>query len=171
VGFTFIAVGIFLITVFHQIFTNDVTAGLPNIDSSLMVLMGISTGGYLGKKLVTFGTPTLYPPSPPSGPKGTPVTLGGANLGSGSGNQLLLDSLAIGTTGWTNASIQFTVPPVHPSGSAWTSAEQTVQLAVSTAGQMSNSVPFTVTSPPAAEQVAGQAADQAAGQAAGQPAG
>jgi hypothetical protein len=29
--------------------------------------MGISQGGYLGKKLVTFGTPTLFAPSPLSG--------------------------------------------------------------------------------------------------------
>ena len=57
IGFTIIAIGIFLATVIHQIVTNDIAAGLPDIDASLMVLMGISNGGYLGKKLVTFGTP------------------------------------------------------------------------------------------------------------------
>src|SRR6266566_563205 len=40
VGFTVIAIGIFVITVIHQIITNQVTAGLPNIDATLMVLMG-----------------------------------------------------------------------------------------------------------------------------------
>jgi hypothetical protein len=145
VGFTFIAVGIFLITVFHQIFTNDATAGLPNIDSSLMVLMGLSTGGYLGKKLVTFGTPTLYPPSPPQARPGDTVTLGGASLGSASGSQLLLDGLPIGATSWSNTSIQFTVPGAYPSGAEWTTPQQKVQLTMSTMGQTSNAVPFTVT--------------------------
>ena len=56
IGFTFIAVGIFLATLIHQIHTNSLHAGLPNIDSSLLVLMGLSQGGYLGKKLVSVGT-------------------------------------------------------------------------------------------------------------------
>jgi len=64
VAFTFIAVGIFLATVVHEIHTNQVQMGLPNIDSSLLVLMGISQGGYLGKKLVTINPPP--PPSPPA---------------------------------------------------------------------------------------------------------
>ena len=58
-GFTFVAVGIFLATVIHQIVANPVVTSLPDIDSSLLVLMGISQGGYLGKKLVTFGAPVL----------------------------------------------------------------------------------------------------------------
>jgi hypothetical protein len=146
VGFTLIGVGVFLITVIHQILVNDVTAGLPNIDSSLMVLMGISQGGYLGKKLVTFGTPTLYPPSPASGPIGTVVTLGGANLGSSpSGSQLLLNGSPVGTTSWSNSSIQFTVPGVNPAGGAAWTANQVVQLTVSAMGQTSNAVNFTVT--------------------------
>ena len=82
IGFTIIAIGIFLATVIHQIAIGDVTDGLPNIDASLMVLMGISSGGYLGKKLVTFGTPMLYPPSPETGPPGTTVTLRGSSMGS-----------------------------------------------------------------------------------------
>jgi IPT/TIG domain len=150
VGFTFVAVGIFLITVLHQIVTNNYTAGLPNIDSSLMVLMGISSGGYLGKKLVTFSAPTLYPPSPPSAAVGNTVALGGVNLGSTPSSQLLLNGSPIDATSWSNTSIKFTVPGRDPAGNAWTAQTQKVQLAVSTMGQVSNSVPFTVTVLPAA---------------------
>jgi hypothetical protein len=57
IGFTTIAVGIFLATVIHHLNTNPVNTSLPNIDSSLLVLMGISHGGYLGKKLVSAGSP------------------------------------------------------------------------------------------------------------------
>lgn len=53
VSFTFVAIAIFLATLFHQIATNPPLTALPDIDSSLMVLMGISQGGYLAKKLVS----------------------------------------------------------------------------------------------------------------------
>ena len=149
VGFTLIAVGIFLITVIHQIVSNDVTAGLPNIDSSLMVLMGISQGGYLGKKLVTFGTPALYPPSPLAGPPGTTITLAGANLGSKSGSQLLLNGSPIEVTDWSATVIHFAVPGYDPAtGQRWAGLPKAVPLVVSAMGQMSNSVNFTVTPPP-----------------------
>jgi hypothetical protein len=149
VGFTLIAVGIFLITVIHQIVSNDVTAGLPNIDSSLMVLMGISQGGYLGKKLVTFGTAALYPPSPLAGPPGTTVTLAGANLGSKSGSQLLLNGSLIEVTDWSATVIHFAVPGYDPAtGERWAGLPKVVPLVVSATGQMSNSVNFTVTPPP-----------------------
>jgi hypothetical protein len=52
VAFTFIAVGIFVVTLIHQIAHDPVQTTLPDIDSSLLVLMGLSQGGYLGKKLV-----------------------------------------------------------------------------------------------------------------------
>ena len=145
VGFTFIAVGIYLITVLHQIVTNGITVGLPNIGSSLIVLMVVSQGGYIGKKLATFDKPTLYRASPPSGPPGTAVTLSGANLESPFDSQLLLHGSPINSTSWSNTSIRFTVPAADPGGNAWTVPKQVVQLAVSTMGQQSNSVPFTVT--------------------------
>ena len=60
-AFTLIAIGIYLATLIHQVVSNPVITTLPNIDSSLLVLMGISQGGYIGKKLVTFNNPVLYP--------------------------------------------------------------------------------------------------------------
>jgi len=54
IAFTFVAVGIFLATVIHQIAHNPPTGTLPDIDTSLLVLMGISQGGYLAKKLVSY---------------------------------------------------------------------------------------------------------------------
>ena len=148
IGFTIIAIGIFLATVIHQIATGDITDGLPNIDSSLMVLMGISSGGYLGKKLVTFGTPALYPPSPAAGPSGTPVTVRGANLGSPPGSQLLLNGrLFTGT--WSATSVQFTVPENDPAtGAPWDPLPKKVPVIVSADGTPSNSVYLTVIRPP-----------------------
>jgi hypothetical protein len=149
IGFTFIAIGIFLITVIHQIVTNQATAGLPNIDATLMVLMGISTGGYLGKKLVTANSPTLYAPDPPRAATRAPVTLPGANLGSSAG-QLTLNGSPIETTSWSASSVGFNVPETDPASNAGWTGTTTVQLAVSVMGQESNSVPFTITGPSAA---------------------
>ena len=143
-AFTIIAIGIFLATVIHQIVTDDISAGVPDIDSSLLVLMGISQGGYLGKKLVTFGTPTLYTPDPARAAPGTPVTLPGANLGTA--GQLTMNGTPIPTTSWSAASIGFSVPTVNPAGdAAWTAPVPVVQLVASVMGQSSNPVNFTVT--------------------------
>jgi hypothetical protein len=143
-AFTIIAIGIFLATVIHQIVTDDISAGVPDIDSSLLVLMGISQGGYLGKKLVTFGTPTLYTPDPARAAPGTPVTLPGANLGTA--GQLTMNGTPIPTTSWSAASIGFSVPTVNPVGdAAWTAPVPVVQLVASVMGQSSNPVNFTVT--------------------------
>ena len=163
IGFTIIAIGIFLATVVHQIDIGDITAGLPNIDSSLMVLMGISQGGYLGKKLVTFGTPMLYPPSPETGPPRTAVTLRGSNLGSSQASQLLLNGIPVDAT-WSAASVQFTVPPDDPStGTDWTGLPKAVSLTLSAGGQLSNPVKFTVTAPVASTTTAGNGAGAPAG--------
>ncbi len=153
-GFTIIAIGIFVATVIHQIFgakTNaNLTTSLPNIDPSLMVLMGISQGGYLGKKLVTFGTPALYPASPVSGSPGTVVTLRGSNLGSPTQtqSQLLMNGELQNATSWSAGSVKFTVPVDDPDTRApWAGLPKTVKLAVSAGGQASNPVNFTIAAP------------------------
>lgn len=146
-GFTIVAIGVFLATIGHQVATDGISVGLPNIDSSLLVLMGISQGGYLGKKLVTFGTPTLYTPDPAKVAAGNPVKLPGANLGSSPG-QLTLNGAPIPPTTWSATAISFTVPVVNPArgNAAWNSPQETVQLVASVMGQASNPVDLTVTS-------------------------
>jgi hypothetical protein len=153
IGFTIIAIGIFVATVVHQIVSAktaaNLTVSLPDIDPSLMVLMGISQGGYLGKKLVTFGTPSLYPLSPNTGIPGTSVTLRGANLGSPSDtqSQLLLNGRPLDAT-WSATSVQFTVPVDDPAtGVPWTGLPKPVQIVVSSGGQPGNTVEFTIAMP------------------------
>lgn len=147
IAFTIIGIGIFLATVFHQIAIGDIKDGLPNVDSSLLVLMGISQGGYLGKKLVTFGTPALFAPNPLSAPSGTAVTVSGSGLGAQQGNsQLLLNGAPIAITAWSDTSIQFTVPADNPAtGAAWANLPMAVSLVVSMTGQLSNAATLKVT--------------------------
>jgi IPT/TIG domain len=146
-AFTLLGIGVFLTAVFHQIAVGDLKDGLPNIDSSLLVLMGISQGGYLGKKLVTFGTPTLLAPSPLTGPPGTPVTVSGSGLGASKGTtQLLFNGSPVETTNWSDTAIEFTVPDADPkTGAPWPDKPEVVDLVVSMMGQPGNSATFTVT--------------------------
>jgi hypothetical protein len=52
IAWTFIAIVTYLIAVGSKIHQRDYSS-LPDIDSALMVLMGLGHGAYLGKKLVT----------------------------------------------------------------------------------------------------------------------
>jgi len=55
IAWTFIAIATYLIAVASKIHQRDYSS-LPDIDSALMVLMGLGHGAYLGKKLVTQDT-------------------------------------------------------------------------------------------------------------------
>jgi hypothetical protein len=115
VAFTFVAVGIFLYDVYHQAKGSHPTAQLPDIDSSLLVLMGISQGGYLGKKLVTTTTPLLNTLKPKPAWVGALMSLRGASFGEGGGaSRLLLDGAAIPTVAWTDSEITFSIPDHYP---------------------------------------------------------
>jgi len=150
VGFTLVAVGIFLATLIHQLVHSPVVTTLPNIDASLLVLMGISQGGYLGKKLVTFGSPTLFPPLPVAAPApgAVPrqVTVQGSSLGDPGaalqppGSKLLLDGVPIPVSDWNDTQIVFMLDADSPkTGNPWPRPTK-AQLQAITGGQTSNSV-------------------------------
>lgn len=155
IGFTLISLGIFLTAVAHQVVSTPVVTSVPDIDASLLVLMGISQGGYLGKKLVTYGAPTLYQANPPEAATGAAITLTGANLASPPpglaappGGQLMMNNMQIPTRAWSNSAITFVVPLTNPlGGGEWVEGEP-VQVFVLVNGQKSNSVTLTVTGPP-----------------------
>jgi hypothetical protein len=63
IAWTFIAIATYLIAVGSKIHQRDYSS-LPDIDSALMVLMGLGQGAYLGKKLVTQDTTAPDAPQP-----------------------------------------------------------------------------------------------------------
>ena len=146
IGFTVVAVLIFLVGVIHQARGAHPSAQLPNIDSSLLVLMGISQGGYLGKKLVSISTPVINTIAPKSAAVGAAVTLTGASFGGGGGtSRLMLDSNPIPTDSWTDTQIKFTVPPQYPGATATWARPQVVRIGVDLGGGTSgNEVTLTV---------------------------
>jgi hypothetical protein len=86
IAWTFISIVIYLVLVVRQTsFSNGVYV-LPNVDESLLVLMGISQGAYLGKKLVTTSTPILKNfENGDTCNAGDTVKLNGDNMGSDQG--------------------------------------------------------------------------------------
>jgi hypothetical protein len=147
IGFTFVAILIFLAEVLHQSRGAHPTAQLPNIDGALLVLMGISQGGYIGKKLVTITTPFINNIDPTSAAIGAAVTINGASFGGGGGtSRLLLDNNPIKTDAWTDTAITFTIPATYPeAGVAW-APPQVVRLGIDLGGgTRGNEVTLTVT--------------------------
>lgn len=89
VGFTFLAAGIFIVSLVHQILSDPVQTGLPNIDTSLLALMGVSHGGYLGKKIVSMsglGSSGATKPAPTTKPAKT-ATAGSTAVSRGAGGE------------------------------------------------------------------------------------
>jgi hypothetical protein len=143
--FTFIAVGIFLAGFVHQLTATQVSTSLPNIDASLLVLMGISQGGYLGKKIVTSGTPLLNKLPMSAVAPDAVVTLQGNSLGSAQpGSQLMMDKWPIAYDSWSDTAIGFKVPEERPDHSAWMGGATDVKMSVIVNGVQSNQVDLPV---------------------------
>lgn len=120
------------------------TQGLPDIDGALMVLMGLSQGAYLGKKLVTTSTPRLTGLVPSSAAPGASVTLTGAGFGAtGGGNQVTLDGSAVTVTTWQDDQIVFEVPNTQAIGNWQTGQVATVSV-VSSGQPSANVLPLTI---------------------------
>jgi hypothetical protein len=68
IAWTFIAIVTYLIAVGSKIHQRDYSS-LPDIDSALMVLIGLGHGAYLGKKLVTQNTTAPIAPAAPAAPQ------------------------------------------------------------------------------------------------------
>jgi hypothetical protein len=121
---------------------------VPDIDTTLMVLMGLSQGAYLGKKLVTTDTPRITSVAPVRGPSGTIITLQGAAFGDAqNGSAVLIDgqSTPVAAT-WSDAQLTFRMPTLQPSGIPWAAGPHTVSLIVG-GRTAAGAVTFTLTQP------------------------
>jgi hypothetical protein len=133
---TLVAIGIYLLSALPASVANY-KDGLIDIDTSLMVLMGLSQGTYLGKKLISTTTPTLTGATPPAGIADTEVILSGTNLGSSqNGSVIRFGSINIPSLEWSTTSIKVKVPQGLKPGA--------ITISVTINGVTSNDIPFTV---------------------------
>jgi hypothetical protein len=126
IAWTFIAVGVFLAGALRIVSAGSTDASLPDIDPTLMVLTGLGSATYLGRKLVTTTTPTIASVSlsflslVDSEPR--LITIQGANFGATQGgSQVLIDGTALQERpeSWSDSEITFAVPITKPNGTAW----------------------------------------------------
>jgi hypothetical protein len=129
-------------------FVVDGSATLPDIDSTLMVLMGLGQGAYLGTKLTTTNTPKITGLSVGAGKKGDKLTIFGSSFtDSKEGNLITFDGKPLqvnpAETEWKDAQISLTIPD---SGvSATTPEGLRVEIGVVVGGHESlNKLPFTL---------------------------
>jgi len=142
---TFIAIGIYIASVVNQV-GKVPAAVVPNIDMTLMVLMGLSQGAYIGKKLTTTTALKITGLDPGAGPPSASIRIIGLQFGdSQNGSLVAIDgnpiAVEIPNTSWRDTEITFTLPSVNLAGAP----EKRVMISVIVNGQESNTVPFTVT--------------------------
>lgn len=148
-AWTYIAAAVYLFHLVH--FFNVYPGGgeqFPDIDDALMVLMGLSQGLYVGKKLATTDTPALTAIGPVSGPPGSTLVIGGTAFGATQGlSAITLDGVPQTGAKWSDSQIEITIPATHPIKGAWTN-HQEVKIDVAITGRSSvQPLQFTVVLP------------------------
>jgi IPT/TIG domain len=135
----------------------DSLAVLPDIPVTLMVLMGLSQGGYLGKKLVSIDTVTLSALVPSTVQPGFVVTLYGSGFQEPQdpASAVLVGGLTAEIAGWSDGQVRFMVPAKSPDGNAWGPNESTVVTMVILGRALDQQLPLTVNGPPSGTSVPG----------------
>jgi hypothetical protein len=148
-AWTLIAVVIYIAAVVQKFGAHNWQ--LPDIDNSLMVLMGLGHGAYLGKKLTSQDVPSLSSLTPNTAPAANlplDVTIVGTSFGDTQGNSLISfdgSSVVVTVKSWSATQINFTFPATQTSGAAWNRG-QTVMVGLLIEGQDSdNTLPFSIT--------------------------
>jgi len=94
----------------------------PDIEMALVILLAFGHATYLGNKLVSSDKPQLSRIRPPTGDEASVIKLSGSGFGSlEGGSQIKIDGLIpeAQVTSWTDASIEFMLPPRHPDSTSW----------------------------------------------------
>ncbi|MFC1982246.1 IPT/TIG domain-containing protein [Chloroflexota bacterium] len=117
IAWTFIAIAIYIFMVVKQVESGAVPA-LPDVDESLLVLMGISQGTYLGKRLVTTTMATLQKLALTTTDSGREVTLTGLNMGDEQYGGLVKvgDFFPSEIKSWSDKEVKFVLPPSIEAG-------------------------------------------------------
>jgi hypothetical protein len=167
-AWTFIAVLVYLVRLYGQIgclpgttcanATATLAAGtaaasqaalpvLPDIDTALMILMGLGSGTYLGDKLTASSKPRVTGLSTGNGKPGDSLTISGEFFGKTQGGSLVtFDGTPLKFDGnpptWNNTLITLTIPDKIFGSRAAPEEGQKVQVGVTVGGLESNTVPF-----------------------------
>jgi hypothetical protein len=146
-GWTIVALGAYIASVAYAVQHIQPTTKLPDIDTALMVLMGLGQGAYLAKKLITTSTPTISKIDPAKVRPGREVTINGTSFGVAQGQALIaIDGVVpappLAVKSWSDTSIAFLMPnPPLPAG--FPTGQKPVSITLD-GGTKSNSYPITI---------------------------
>jgi hypothetical protein len=120
---------------------------LPDIDTALMVLMGLGSGTYLGDKLTASSKPRITGLSTGNGKPGDSLTISGEFFGDTQwGSLITFDGtplkVKIDPKNWKNSLITLTIPADIFGSRIAPEEGQRVQVGVTVGGVDSNTVPF-----------------------------
>jgi hypothetical protein len=152
ISWTVLALVVFLGLVFQELESTNVTSSLPDIDPTLMVLTGLGSATYLGRKLVPGNRPVLLGRSPDTisvaaAPAARTVTISGNGFGSASLGVVSLGGVQIQApnSSWTDTSITIEVPSVQPNGTPWPVNTPLALVVLTSTGPTQNSLSIIVT--------------------------
>ncbi len=120
---TFIAIAVYVFQVNAAMGSGTDLGKFPDIDQTLMILMGIGQGAYLGTKIASGGGgATIAKLNPEFGPIGTSVAISGS--GFGSQGVVLFGSATVVPASYRDTSVVFTVPATGNDGQVPTAGQQ-----------------------------------------------
>ncbi len=131
----FIYISIFYSTLFDPKLNDTTNLTLPDIDTTLVFLMGLSQAGYIGGKLVTPGEIKITYVSPPKGEPGQVISIAGFDFGDLKGSVELGDKKSASVEDWTRTKIDIKIPIMDPA---------TYNIKVIAGGRPSKPFPFEV---------------------------
>jgi hypothetical protein len=155
ISWTVIGIGIFLLkTLSDVIGSPGAVTGLPDIDPTLLMLMGIGQGAYIGKKIITKDTPPrIIGLSPEKGSKGKTITIMGTNFGDESEERSIFigdekSKFKVGNPIWGKDKVEFQLDKIE-----FTSEEENAfykethkQIWIDVGKTSSNKMPFEIES-------------------------
>ncbi len=156
ISWTVIGVGIFLLKSLDAIFSPGAVTGLPDIDQTLLMLMGIGQGAYIGKKIITKDTPPeLTGLSPGEGSKASKITITGTNFGDKpSGCSITIGDNVVKfkkeiSLKWEKGKVEFKLDDIDFTENEWKEfdKEKIKQIGIKVGNMSSNKKPFKIVQP------------------------
>ena len=152
ISWTVIGVGIFLLkTLSDVIGSTGAVTGLPDIDSTLLMLMGIGQGAYIGKKIITKDAPPeITGLSPEEGSITDKITITGKNLGDKPADITIGDTVVKlkkeSSLKWENGKVEFKLDDIDfpENQRAEFDKEKTKQIGIKVGNMSSNKKPFKI---------------------------
>jgi hypothetical protein len=147
VGWTFVGIGMF-VAALSTTLSLTAAAGddkfvLPDIDPTLLVLMGLGSAAYIGTKLVPSTATQIASASVSIAKPGDTVIVKGVKFGTSGYIQVGGATIQSGVA-WGDGEVTFVVPQKMPDGSDWPTDKPLELRVFGSLGQSVNYVPITI---------------------------